>query len=84
MVATGQPYDEKKAFQLIPSSAARRLKHLQNQARALNMALVPANHLACLVIQEAALCESPSCASPSNLPARASALDVEAMVANAV
>ena len=42
MVATGQPYDEKKAFQLTPSSTARRLKHLQNQAKALNMALVPA------------------------------------------
>ena len=30
MVATGQPYDEKKAFQPTPSSTARRLKHLQN------------------------------------------------------
>ena len=42
MVATGQPYDEKKTFEPTPSSAARRLKLLQNQAKALNMALVPA------------------------------------------
>ena len=41
LVVTGQPYDEKKAFQTTPASAARRLKHLQNQAKALNMQLVP-------------------------------------------
>ena len=42
LINAGQPYDEKQAFQLTPSSTARRLKHLQNQAKALNMALVPA------------------------------------------
>ena len=41
MVVSGQPYDEAKAFQTTPASAARRLKHLQNQAAALNMTLVP-------------------------------------------
>ncbi len=42
MIVSGQPYDEKKASQTSPASAARRLKHLQNQAKALNMQLVPA------------------------------------------
>ena len=42
MIVSGQPYDEKKAFQTSPASAARRLKHLQNQAKALNIQLVPA------------------------------------------
>ena len=42
MVTTGRPYDEKKAFQSTPASPARRLKHLQNQAKALNLTLVPA------------------------------------------
>ena len=42
MVVSGQPYDETKAFQTTPASAARRLKNLQNQAQALNMKLVPA------------------------------------------
>jgi hypothetical protein len=42
LVTKGQPYDEKKAFHTTPASAARRLKHLQNQALALNMKLVPA------------------------------------------
>jgi transposase len=41
-IVSGQPYDEAKAFQITPASAARRLKHLQNQAQALNMKLVPA------------------------------------------
>ena len=38
MIVSGQPYDEKKAFAI----TARRLKNLQNQAKALNMTLVPA------------------------------------------
>jgi transposase len=42
LVTTGESYDEKKAFQTTPASAARRLKHLQNQALALNMKLIPA------------------------------------------
>ena len=42
MIVSGQPYDESKAFHLTPASAARRLKNLQNQAKALNMTLVPA------------------------------------------
>lgn len=42
MIVSGQPYDENKAFQTTPASAARRLKHLQNQAHALNLKLVPA------------------------------------------
>lgn len=42
MIVHQQPYDEKLAFQTSPASAARRLKHLQNQAKALNMQLVPA------------------------------------------
>ena len=41
-IVSGQPYDEAKAFNLTPASAARRLKNLQNQAQALNMKLVPA------------------------------------------
>ncbi len=41
-IVTGQPYDETKAFNLTPATAARRLKNLQNQAQALNMKLVPA------------------------------------------
>jgi transposase len=42
MVVSGQPYDEKKAFAITPASTAKRLKNLQNQAKALNMTLVPA------------------------------------------
>jgi hypothetical protein len=42
MIVSGQPYDEKKAFAITPASTARRLKNLQNQAKALNMQLVPA------------------------------------------
>lgn len=41
-IVSGQPYDEAKAFNLTPASAARRLKNLQNQAQALNMKLIPA------------------------------------------
>ena len=40
LITIGEPYDEKKAFQPPPSSTARRLKHLQNQAKALNMTFV--------------------------------------------
>ena len=42
LIATGQPYDDAKAFDHRPSTLARRLKNLQNQAQALNMKLVPA------------------------------------------
>lgn len=42
MIVSGQPYDEKKAFQTSPASIARRVKHLQSQAKALNLQLVPA------------------------------------------
>ena len=42
LIATGQPYDDAKAFDNRPSTLARRLKNLQNQAQALNMKLVPA------------------------------------------
>jgi transposase len=42
LIVSGQPYDQSKAFHRTPASAARRLKHLQNQAQALNMKLVPA------------------------------------------
>jgi transposase len=42
LIVSGQPYDEAKAFQTTPASAARRLQNLQNQAKALNMTLVPA------------------------------------------
>ena len=42
MIVSGQPYDEAKAFQTTPASLARRFKNLQNQAKALNMTLVPA------------------------------------------
>lgn len=42
MVVSGQPYDEAKAFLTTPASRARRLQNLQNQARVLNMTLVPA------------------------------------------
>jgi transposase len=41
MIVTGQSYDENQAFQTSPASTARRLKNLQNQAKALNMKLVP-------------------------------------------
>jgi hypothetical protein len=41
LITTGKPYDEKKAFALTPATAARRLKNLQNQAKALNLTLVP-------------------------------------------
>jgi len=42
LIATGQPYAESKAFDSRPSTLARRLKNLQNQAQALNMKLIPA------------------------------------------
>lgn len=42
MIVSGQPYDEAKAFATTPASQARRLKHLQNQAQALHMKLIPA------------------------------------------
>ena len=42
MIISGQPYDEAKAFASTPASTARRLRNLQNQAKALNMTLVPA------------------------------------------
>ena len=42
MIVSGQPYDEKMAFAITPSSTARRLRNLQNQAKTLNMKLVPA------------------------------------------
>jgi len=42
MVVSGQPYDESKAFLTTPGSQARRLQNLRNQAKALNMTLVPA------------------------------------------
>ena len=42
MVVSGQPYDETKAFLTTPASLARRLQNLKNQAKALNMTLVPA------------------------------------------
>ena len=42
MIVSGQPYEETKAFATTPASTARRLKHLQNQAQALHMKLVPA------------------------------------------
>jgi len=41
MIVSGQPYDEAKAFDATPAATARRLKNLQNQAKALNMKLVP-------------------------------------------
>jgi hypothetical protein len=41
MIVSGQPYDEAKAFAITPASQARRLKNLQNQAKALNLTLVP-------------------------------------------
>lgn len=42
LIVSGQPYDEKQAFHITPASLARRLNNLQNQAKALNMTLVPA------------------------------------------
>lgn len=42
MVVSGQPYEEAKAFLSTPASLARRLQNLKNQAKALNMTLVPA------------------------------------------
>lgn len=42
MIVHQKPDDEKLAFQTTPASAARRLEHLQNQTKALNMQLVPA------------------------------------------
>jgi transposase len=41
MIVSGQPYAEAKAFAITAASTARRLKHLQNQAKALNLTLVP-------------------------------------------
>ncbi len=42
LIVSGEAYDEKKAFAITEASTARRLKNLQNQAKALNMTLVPA------------------------------------------
>lgn len=42
---SGQPYNENKAFETTPASTASRLKHLQHQAKALNMTFVPANDI---------------------------------------
>ena len=42
MIKSGRPYDEEKAFRPTPSSQARRLKHLQEQAATLGMQLLPA------------------------------------------
>jgi len=42
LIVSGQPYNEAKAFAITPASTARRLRNLQNQAKALNMTLVPA------------------------------------------
>ncbi len=42
LIVSGQPFDEAKAFAITPASIARRLKHLHNQAHALNLKLVPA------------------------------------------
>ena len=42
MIVSGEPYDEAKAFHTTPASQARRLAHLQAQAKALNLTLVPA------------------------------------------
>ena len=39
---TGQPYDEAKAFNITPTTNARRLQNLQKQASALNLNLVQA------------------------------------------
>ena len=52
-IVTGQPYDEEKTLPLTPTSAARRLKNLQNQAQAPNRKLIPARPLASPVVQEA-------------------------------
>jgi transposase len=41
MVTTGKAYEETTAFQLTPTAKARRLQHLQNQAEALGLKLVP-------------------------------------------
>jgi transposase len=41
LIVSGRPYDEAKAFAITPASTARRLRTLQNQAKALNMTLVP-------------------------------------------
>jgi hypothetical protein len=42
MIVSGEAYDEKKAFAITEASTARRLRNLQNQAKAMNMTLVPA------------------------------------------
>jgi transposase len=42
MITTGKAYEETTAFQLTPAAKARRLQHLQNQAEALGLKLVPA------------------------------------------
>lgn len=42
MVVSGKPYEESKAFLSTPASLARRLQNLRNQAKTLNMILVPA------------------------------------------
>ena len=41
MIVSGQPYDEAKAFAITPATTARRLRNLQNQAKAMNLTLVP-------------------------------------------
>jgi hypothetical protein len=42
MIKSGRPYDEEKAFRPTPSSQARRIMHLQEQAATLGMQLLPA------------------------------------------
>jgi len=42
MLASGEPYEEAKAFKTTAASTSKRLKHLQNQALSLGMKLVPA------------------------------------------
>lgn len=42
MIKNRQPYDEQKAFRSTPSSQAKRLKRLQEQAAAMGMQLLPA------------------------------------------
>jgi len=46
MITTRQPYDETRAFQLTPSSTARRVTNLQKQAAKLGLQLVPAQAVA--------------------------------------
>ena len=47
MITTGRAYDEAHAFQLTPAAQARRLQHLQKQAEALGLKLLPASTSRC-------------------------------------